>query len=66
MVSALFCSVYPWGVILLLSLLIHDGLHGWAGNFLHREFFALNRTIPPNQNVMLSIYHFDDSGPDRN
>ncbi len=28
--------------------------------------FALNRTIPPNQNFMLSVYHFDDSGPGRN
>ncbi len=27
--------------------------------------FVQSRTIPPNQNFMLSIYHFDDSGPDR-
>ncbi len=51
-----------WGggevLLLLLSLLIHDGLYGWAGSFCTEQ----NHTAKPN--FMLSIYHFDDSGPD--
>ncbi len=47
-------------LLLLLSLLIHDGLYGWAGSFCTEQ----NHTAKPN--FMLSIYHFDDSGPDRN
>ncbi len=46
-------------LLLLLSLLIHDRLHGWAGSFCPEQ----NHTAKPN--FMLSIYHFDDSGPDR-
>ncbi len=45
---------------MLLSLLIHDRLHGWTGSFCPEQ----NHTAKPN--FMLSIYHFDDSGPDRN
>ncbi len=60
MISALFCSVNPRGLLLLLlSLLIHDRLHGWAGSFCPEQ----NHTAKPN--FMLSIYHFDDSGRDR-
>ncbi|MGL6081166.1 MAG: hypothetical protein ACRC4N_01420, partial [Gammaproteobacteria bacterium] len=43
-------------LLLLLSLLIHDGLYGWAGSFCTEQ----NHTAKPN--FMLSIYHFDDSG----
>ncbi len=46
-------------LLLLLSLLIHDRLHGWAGRFCTEQ----NHTAKPN--FMLNIYYFDDSGPDR-
>ncbi len=54
----LFCL--PWGLLLLLSLLIHDRLHGWAGSFCPEK----NHTA--KLNFMLSVNHFDDSGPDKN
>ncbi len=60
MISACSVSVNPRGLLsLLLSLLIHDGLYGWAGSFCTEQ----NHTAKPK--FMLSIYHFDDSGPDR-
>ncbi len=60
MISALFCSVNPRGVIIATLLLIYDRLQGWAESFCTEQ----NHTSIPN--FMLSIYHFDDSGPDIN
>ncbi len=53
MISALFCSVNPRGVInllLLLSLVIHERLHGCAGSFCPEQ----NHTT--KQNCMLRVY----------
>ncbi len=55
MISALFCSVYPRGVNIAAL-----PAHSWRAAWMGREFFAQNRTIPPNQNFMLSICHFED------
>ncbi len=56
MISALFCSVYPMGVIIAAL-----PAHSWgAGSFGSEQ----NHTAKPN--CVLSVYHFNDSGPDRN
>ncbi len=62
MLSAWFCSVYPKEVIISASPppFIHDRLHGYAGSFCPEQ----NHTA--KLNCMLSVYHFDHSGPDRN
>ncbi len=39
-------------LLLLLSLLIHDRLHGWPGSFCPEQ----NHTTKPN--CMLSVYHW--------
>ncbi len=56
MISALFCSVYPMGVIIAAL-----PAHSWgAGSFSSEQ----NHNAKPN--CVLSVYHFNDSGPDRN
>ncbi len=61
MISALFCSVNPRGVIIIAALPAHSWRAVWMGrSFLHRtELYRQTK-------LYAKYHHFDDSGPDRN